>query len=90
MSPPTDGADDESPAGWATEESSGDVRSWLGAEDRVVCVREGGDEDDGWIAYTEPRGELGASHQVPLTDGSTTRDEALSAARDYMERNAEE
>ncbi|WP_224268180.1 hypothetical protein [Haloprofundus salinisoli] len=83
MSSPTDHSDEDSPPGWTPEENDDDVRSWLGADERVVCAR----EDDGWTAYAVPRSELGASHRTPLTDESTDFDGALSAARDYMERN---
>ncbi|WP_224448892.1 hypothetical protein [Haloprofundus salilacus] len=82
MSSPTDHPE-EAPSGWETEESDDDVRSWLGPDERVVCTREG----DGWTAYSVPRDELAASHQTPLTENPTEFDKALSAARDYMERN---
>jgi hypothetical protein len=85
MTPPTDDSLQETPAGWTAEESSDDVRSWLGSEDRVLCVR----EDDAWLAYAQPRGELGTSNQVPLTEDPVSFEEAIAAAREYMEQNTE-
>lgn len=78
----------EAPAGWEPEERAEDVRSWLGGEERVVCSRSATDEA-GWIAFAQPRGELGTSNQVPLTESATGREAAVEAARDYMERHGE-
>lgn len=89
MSSSTDAPDDDAPAGWTTEETDDDVRSWLGAEERVVCTEKTGEGDE-WIAYLQPRGELGTSNQVPLTDEPTDREGALSAAREYMRQNSDE
>lgn len=89
MSSSDDAPDDDAPTGWTTEETDDDVRSWLGAEERVVCTEKTGEEGE-WIAFLQPRGELGTSNQVPLTDEPTDRDGALSAAREYMEENSDE
>lgn len=78
----------EAPAGWEAAKRGEGVRSWLGGEERVVCTREATDED-GWIAFAQPRGELGTSNQVPLTESATGREAAVEAARDYMERHGD-
>ncbi|WP_101297781.1 hypothetical protein [Halegenticoccus soli] len=85
MASPNDEPNGGPPSGWTEEESDDDLRSWLGPEDRVICRAEG----DGWVAYTQPRDELGAAHQVDLTDGPVAREEAVETARGYMERNGE-
>ncbi|SFG14281.1 hypothetical protein SAMN04488063_1554 [Halopelagius inordinatus] len=89
MSSSTDTPGDDAPTGWTTEEADDDVHSWLGADERVVCTEASG-SGDGWVAYSQPRGELGTSNQVPLTDEPTDRDGALAAAREYMEENSDE
>lgn len=89
MSSSTDTSDDDAPSGWTTEEADDDVHSWLGADERVVCTEASG-SGDGWVAYSQPRGELGTSNQVPLTDEPTDRDGALSAAREYMDEHSDE
>lgn len=85
MSSTADGPNDDAPTGWTVEETDDDVHSWLGPGERVLCVREA----DEWVAYSQPRSELGAPSRTPLTDGPTTRERALSTARAYMERHAE-
>ena len=79
-------AHDELPGGWSAEEETETVLAWLGPADRVLCLR----EEDGWTAAVEPRSELGTADHVPLTDGPTDRDAAISAARRYMAEEAEE
>ena len=79
--------DDDLPAEWTVEGRDDDVRSWLGPEDRVVCVREGDGEQ--WLSYAEPRSELGTTARTPLTDGPTSFEDARSAALEYMRRNAD-
>ncbi|WP_129113043.1 hypothetical protein [Halegenticoccus tardaugens] len=86
MTPSIDEPDDGAPPGWTAEESSDDVSAWLGPDERVLCVREG----DGWIAYAQPRSELGTVHRVPLLDEPAERERAVAAARQYVEESAED
>lgn len=82
-----DDHDPDTPDGWAVHEHEDNLRSWVGDDKRVLCTTDG--DSDEWTVSLQPRGELGASHEVPLTDGPTSRDQALAVAREYMEGNAE-
>ena len=81
-----DTTDTEAPPGWTVEEVSDDVHSWLGAEEQVICARVA-DGEDVWTAYAQPRSELAVPAQIPLFDAPAPREEALSAAMEYMTQN---
>ena len=85
--PPYNEHDEEPPPGWTTETRSDEIHSWVGHAERVVCTRKETNEE--WIAYSQPRSELGAPTQIPLTESPVRLDQALSIAFDYMERNSE-
>lgn len=87
MVPSSNHHDENAPSGWVTETRSDEIHSWVGPAERLVCTREG--NEDEWMAYSQPRSELGAPTQVQLTHTPTDLDQVLSVAFEYMERNSD-
>lgn len=83
----SDEFDTDPVGGWTREEETADTLSWLGSDERIVCAREG-DEDE-WTVYSQPRSELAVPNRVALIDEPTELETALATVRQYMESNPE-
>jgi len=86
MVPSSNYHDEETPSGWVSETRSDEIHSWVGPAERLVCTREANDE---WMAYSQPRSELGAPTQVQLTHTPVNLDQVLSVAFEYMKQNSD-